>query len=158
MLLVLAAAGWFAWHEWHGSGSSHQVGPARPCVTPSVPPSPAADTQVTLAVLNTTDRVGLAHDVARQLRGRGFHVGRVGNTTPLIAGTATVTYARGQQPAALAVAEQVPGATLTAADTGGVTLRLGSGFRSLADPAAVAAARAHDTAAASPRPPVCGAS
>lgn len=154
VLVVLGAIAWFAWREWHG-GSSHAAGPPRPCVTPSVPPSPAAPAAVTVAVVNSTQHVGLAHQVAGQLRSRGFHVGHVGNTKPLLSGVATVTYAAGLQAQALSVAEQVTGATVSPGATSGVTLEIGADFRSLADPAAVASAHAHDAAAASPRPPVC---
>ena len=155
VLVVLGVAGYFGWREWHGSDSTAQVRAPRPCVTPSVPPTPAAPGQVAVAVLNTTDRVGLAHTVARELHLRGFRVGHVGNTTPRQSGTASVTYGPGTQAAALAVAEQVPGATVVAAGSPGLTLQLGAGFRTLATPAQVGAARAHDLAAASPRPAVC---
>ena len=154
VLAVLAVAGWFAWREWHGSSSASGASTPRPCTTPSVPPSPAAPAAVTVAVLNTTNRVGLAHDIAGQLRRRGFRIGHVGNTTPLVAGVAQVSYDGPDHAQALTVAEQVPGATLVPGGSG-VALRIGSGFRALSDPATAAAARSRDVASASPRPPAC---
>lgn len=152
---VLAGVGWLAWSAWHSSGE-HPPAIARTCVTPSSAPSPIAPADITVAVLNTTPRVGLAHHVASDLASRGFHVGHVGNTTPEIASNAIVSYGEGQMGAALSVAEQVPNATLQPGPKPGVTLLLGKLFTSLASADAAATARTHDALAASPRPPICG--
>ena len=151
---LVAGGGWVAWHELrgHDHGSRHAV---RTCVTPSAAPSPAQPADVTVAVLNATPKVGLAHQVAAQMKARGFRVGRVGNTKASVVGSAVVTYGPGGRAAALTVAENVAGATVTPAAGGGVTLELGPAFTALAGPADVQAARSRDSAAASPKPAVC---
>ena len=151
---LLGGGGWVAWHELRGSGHSSRQA-VRTCVTPSAAPSPAQPAAVTVAVLNATPKVGLAHQVATQLKARGFRVGRVGNTKASVAGSAVVTYGPGARAAALAVAENVAGATVTPVASGAVTLQLGPTFSALAAPADVQAARARDSAAASPKPAVC---
>ena len=156
VLLVLALLGVGAWFGWRAVRGSHSAAKApRTCVTPTPSPSPPAPAGFVLAVLNSTDRQGLAHQIATGLHGRGFRIGHVGNTTPAVAGVAQVLYGPGLQAAALTVAEQVPGATTAASSRPGVSLVIGSGFTGLAAPAAAASARAQDLTAASPRPPVC---
>src|SRR4051812_48243643 len=120
---LLAAAGWVGWHALRGShnGSRHTL---RTCVTPSPAPTPVQPAGVTVAVLNATPKVGLAHEVAAALRARGFRIGKVGNTKAIVGGAAVVTYGPGDRAAALAVAEQVAGATLTPVSAGGVTLEI----------------------------------
>jgi hypothetical protein len=110
---------------------------------------------VAVAVLNATDKVGLAHQVAAALHAQGFRIGRVGNTTAAVTGVAEVAYGPGARAAALTVAEHVPGAVLTEVAAAGVSLRLGPSFTALATPAQVAAAHLKDLASASPRPVVC---
>jgi hypothetical protein len=154
---LLGAGGYFGWRELHGSGSSKAT--LIPiCTTPSPSPSPVAASAVTIVLRNGTPQVGLAHRLADLLEGRGFKVASVGNTRTPVTGVAVVLYPPGQEGAALAVAEQFPGVTLTPDPTGAsgrVQLEIGSGYRSLATAAQVAAAHARDQAAASPPPPVC---
>ena len=154
---LLAGGGWVAWHELRGHkhGSKQAV---RTCVTPSAAPSPEQAGAVTVAVLNATPKVGLAHQVAAELKARGFRVGRVGNTKAIVGGTAAVIYGPGGRAAALTVAEQVAGATVTPVAAGGVILELGPSFTALATPDEVSAAHARDESAASPRPAVCSSS
>lgn len=154
VLAVLGVGGWFGWRAWHGSGRKPSAAP-RTCTTPTPSPSPAVPAAFVLAVLNSTPHQGLAHHVAAVLKSRGLRIGHVGNTKPAVAGTAEVRYGSGLQTAAVTVAEQVPGAVMVASPAGGIALVLGTAFRDLATPAAVAAGHAHDLAAASPRPPVC---
>jgi len=151
---LLAGGGWAAWHELRGTGHSSKQS-VRTCVTPTPAPQPASPAAVTVAVLNATPKVGLAHQVAASMRARGFRIGRVGNTKAVVIGTAVVTYGPGDRSAALAVAEQVSGATVSPAASGGVTLQLGPAFTALATTDQVSAARARDVASASPRPAVC---
>jgi acetolactate synthase regulatory subunit len=156
-LVALAAGAWFGWHTFHGSdGGGHAA--VRVCVTPTAAPSPAAPAEVTLNVVNATQRAGLAHRVAAQLKARGFHIAHVGNTTATVTGTATVTYPAGGERAARSVAEQVSGATITQGTGRAVTLALGPQFHALASADEVAAARTHDLQSASPRPAVCSSS
>ena len=151
---LLAAAGWYGWHALRG-GHHSSAQTVRTCVTPTAAPSPAAPGDVTVAVMNATPKVGLAHQVAAALKARGFRIGRVGNTKAIVVAAAVVTYGPGSRSAALTVAEQVPGATLTPVASGGVILELGPTFTALAGTDQVSAAHARDVAAASPRPAVC---
>jgi LytR cell envelope-related transcriptional attenuator len=158
LLAGLAAAGWFGWSALRGSGRHAAAATVKTtCTTPTPSPAPQPAAQVSVRVLNGTATVGLAHSVAAQLAARGFHVVSVGNG-PALHGPAQVAYAAADQPAALSLAEQVLGADLRALPTvrdGVVELDIGSDFRRLATPAAAAAARARDMAAASPRPATC---
>lgn len=154
VLAALVAGGWFGWRAWRGSGNERPA-TVRVCRTPTAAPSPPAPKQVTLAVLNASPRVGLAHQVAAALRARGFHVARVGNTSDRVTAPAAVRYAAGAEAAARTVAEQVVGSVLVPAPAGGVVLELGPNFRTLAAADQVASARARDVQAASPSPPVC---
>jgi hypothetical protein len=153
VLVLLAGGGFLAWHELHGSGRA--VATPQVCTTPSAAPSPWPAAQVALAVLNSTGRQRLAHEVATALTARGFRVVRVGNTRPVVSGVAEILYGAGAQAAAVSVAEQVPGATTASQPAAGLTLVLGKGFRALANPADVAAAHRRDLAAAAPRPVQC---
>jgi LytR cell envelope-related transcriptional attenuator len=154
VLAALAAGGWYGWHRWHGQDGAAAARP-RTCVTPSAAPTPAAPAQVTVNVLNATDKVGLAHQVAAALRAQGLRIGKVGNTKLRVAGVASISYDPRSRAAAVTLAEYVPGATLVPATTGGVTLQLGPAFTALPAPAQVSAAHARDLASASPRPVVC---
>jgi hypothetical protein len=156
LLVLVAAGGWYGWRAWHGSTSTTKQ-PSVVCVTPAASPSPAATKAVKVDVLNGTTRVGLAHIIAGQLTLRGFAVVKVGNGRALT-GPPRVTYSPGELALALTLAEQVPGATLYELSTqppGTVELDIGSGFRRLATPNEVSAARARDVSAAVPSPAVC---
>jgi hypothetical protein len=154
VIAVLAAAGWFGWHAIRGrdTGTTTRV---RTCVTPTPAPVPAEPGAVTVSVLNATDKVGLAHQVAAALRTQGFRVGKVGNTKAPVTGVATITFPPAARAGAIALAEHVPGAVLVPATGGAVTLQLGPAFTALATPSDAAQARTRDLASASPRPPVC---
>ena len=159
VLAALAAAGWYGWHRWHGKDSASAQTP-RTCVTPSAAPTPAAPAQVTVTVLNATDKVGLAHQIAAALRAQGLRIGKVGNTKAKVTGVAAISYGATSKAAAITVAEYVPGATLVPAPSGAdkagsVTLQIGPSFAALAAPAAVSSAHVRDLASASPRPVVC---
>ena len=154
---LLAAGGWLAWHELRG-GKHATAQHVRTCVTPTAAPSPEQPAGVTVAVLNATPKVGLAHQVAAALKARGFRIGRVGNTKAIVTGSAAVTYGPGGRAAALTVAEQVAGAAVTPVAAGGVTLELGPSFTALATPDEVTSAHTRDLASASPRPAVCSSS
>jgi len=154
VLAALAAAGWYGWYRWHGHSSSAAATP-RTCVTPTAAPTPADVGQVTVAVLNATDKVGLAHQVAAALRAQGLRIGKVGNTKVRVGGVAVISYDPASKAAAITVAEHVPGATLVPAATGGVTLQIGPAFTALATAADVSTAHSRDLASASPRPVVC---
>ena len=158
VVAALGAGGYFAWRELRGSGSNPATLPPV-CTTPSPSASPAPPAAVKVRVLNATPQVGLAHRLADLLKKRGFTIIGVGNTAAGGSGSATVGYPPGQLAAAVAVAEQVPAAVVSAGVSSRkpavVELVIGPDFRNLATPEQVAAARARDEAAASPRPPVC---
>ena len=154
VLAALGAAGWYGWHRWHGHDKPAAATP-RTCVTPTPAPTPLAAGQATVSVLNATDKVGLAHQIAAALRTQGLRIGKVGNTKATVTGVAAISYGPQAHAAALTVAEHVPGATLVPVATGGVTLEIGPAFTALATPAQVAEAHARDLASASPRPVVC---
>lgn len=63
---------------------------------------------ITVNVLNSTTRPGLAQAVADELAGRKFMVGTVGNTTTRYRGTALVVSGAAGQPAAFSVQRNLP--------------------------------------------------
>jgi hypothetical protein len=152
VLGVLGGAGWEAYRLWQGDSSPAAVAP--PCTTPTPPPAPAAASEVTLRVLNGTRRTGLAHDVAKRLRHRGFHVRSVGNNPAQVRAT-VVTYPDGALPAALAVADQLRRGATAPGGASVVTLVLGRNFHGLASHSAAKANRARDERAASPSASPC---
>ncbi|HEX5511821.1 MAG TPA: LytR C-terminal domain-containing protein [Actinomycetales bacterium] len=85
---------------------------AKPCPTPTVTAAPVKD--VTVRVLNATDRQGLAGSVARELRKRGFDVADVGNDAPgaKVPEAAQVRHGPDGLLAARTVAAQIPGSKL----------------------------------------------
>lgn len=151
---ALGVGGWYGYQAWIDDDGGEDDVVATPCVTPSHPPAPAAAKDVTLRVLNSTKRVGLAHDVAKALRGRGFHVSGVGNAGQGATAKSVVNYPSGQLAKALAVVEQAGDVQLS---DGAKRLELviGKDFRGLAPAPAAAAARAADVRAANPPPPPC---
>ena len=156
MLLVvvaLAVGGWFGWQALRGDDGA-RIATVRPCVQPSHPPAPAASGDVHVRVLNATKRDGLAHQVALQLRARGFRLAGVGNN-PRVQPTTSVQYSGTALAAAEAVAEQLPAAQLQAGSVKAVTLVIGRDFRRLASKQQAARARAVDTGRASPTPSPC---
>jgi hypothetical protein len=115
--------------------------------------------EVHVRVLNGTNRAGLAHDVAMQLRARGFRLAGVGNNSRRLAAT-TVEHPEGALAAAEAVAEQMTAVQMTAVQIQAgqvrvVTLIVGRDFRRLASVQAAAKARAADTRRARPTPSPC---
>jgi LytR cell envelope-related transcriptional attenuator len=153
VVVTLAAGGWFGWQALRGDDGANQA-TVRPCVQPTHPPAPASAAQVHVRVLNGTNRGGLAHEVALQLRARGFRLAGVGNNPRRIALT-TVEHPTAGLAAGEAVAEQLPAAQLQAGDVKVVTLIVGRDYRRLASAQQAAQARAADTRRASPAPSPC---
>lgn len=159
MLLVLGAVGygvWYGYDRWIDDGGGSDV-VATPCVTPSHPPAPAEAKDVTLWVLNSTKRVGLAHDVAKALRQRGLHVGGVGNSGHGTLARTVVNYPGDRLAEALTVDEHAGDVQLS---EGGkrIELVIGKDFRGLAAVSAAAQARDADVRAANPPSPSCATS
>lgn len=168
-LCVLTAVVWFR--------VLHRTGPTgtaagTPCPTPSVTaaatgrgvlPVPG---QVSVRVLNSTTRPGLAATTRTELQRRGFTVVGIGNDGPAygghgqLRGVGEIRYASAGFAAARLVSFYFPHAALrrTAAAGGAVVVSLGTGFHALAPQAAVTAAirAAHltqrPTVTASPSP------
>jgi hypothetical protein len=119
-------------------------------------PSPSA---ITVNVLNSTNRTGLAAQTAAQLKQRGFKIGKIGNAPAAmqnkVAGAAQVVGGPSSDQPATVVGTEVAGAkTATDARTdAAVDLVLGDTFKSLATPqqaSAALAAAAHPSPTAQP--------
>lgn len=96
VLLVLAVGGgaYLVWSDrWQPGAEPTPTAAAGPTCVPAAPPALLASGEVTVDVLNGTDRRGLAAAVAGELRTRGFVVTNVGNA-PAATGpsTAVVTF------------------------------------------------------------------
>lgn len=91
---------------------------------------------ITVNVLNSTNRAGLARAVADELAGRKFLVGTVGNTTSSYRGTALVVSGAAGQPAAFSVQRNVPGSDYVqdGRTDASVDLVLAPDFRELVKP------------------------
>ncbi|MDQ1660041.1 MAG: hypothetical protein QOJ68_21 [Blastococcus sp.] len=149
-----------------GAGDAAPPGPTAPS---AAPPAAAAPTRATLApgsvtvdVLNATARAGLAGKVAGALRGQGFVVGTVGNSTSTVS-SSTVRYGAGAADKARLLAAAVPGSVLQASTSIGNTVQLliGPNYSTVVRPAPAArpAAPAPSTpvaaqSSAPPAPPV----
>ena len=111
-------------------------------------PSPS---QVRLVLLNGTSRNGLAKAVGQALTARGFVVTEAATAPAALPGPSRVVWGPGGEPAALVLAQHVPGAQVVAdsrAAAGSVQVTLGSDFQRLADPVA-------PTASPTPGPSAC---
>lgn len=98
---------------------------------------------VHLAVLNGTQRAGLAKSVAGQLKTRGFKIATITNDTVDTVGVTQVRYGPGLATAARLVQLYLPGSRLVpnASTATSVTVSLGSTYRRLNTNAAVARAK-----------------
>lgn len=133
--------GWWEWPPWEGRDEPLPTRTVVVCPTPEVTAAPVAE--VTLAVLNSTDRAGLAASTAEQLQERGFTVGSIGNDAGgQLDGVAVVRHGPEGLLAARTVAAQVAGAELVDDGRAGtaVELSLGAGFTGLRPPEEAAAA------------------
>ena len=141
-LAVAAAAGYALW-QWLGrDGSSSPVAtsPSVVCRTPT-PKTPKAlpgPSEVTVAVVNGTDRAGLAVETADSLAAVGFDVSDIGNASkPVKTGVADIHYDPNDLGEAITVASYVPGARLVEdkqQTPGIVTVGLGPDFDALSSP------------------------
>ncbi len=150
-LTLLTALVW--WRVLHRS-SPHPLSSPK-CVTRStqaVLPQPAT---VTVTVLNSTQRAGIAKAAAASLTKLGFSVVSYGNDGHgVIAGVAEIRYAPANQAAAMLLSYYLPGAklvTVAATSTAEVTISLGMQYKAVATAAAARAAMtaAHISAAPS---------
>jgi hypothetical protein len=156
LVLVLAGAGFAAWHYLDLGAADDVATPRVSCPATSPPPTVVPAAKVKVNVYNATQRRGLASAVASQLKKRGFTVGKVSND-PLkrtVTGLAEVRASPTGADAARTVVAQV-GQVVFVPDQrkdASVDLVLGATFTSLAAPAAAAAAL---TPTPSPRPKGC---
>jgi hypothetical protein len=154
LVATLAVGGWFAWQTIRRDGTSSLRTGAVPCVQPTHPPAPLAASAVHVRVLNGTNRAGLAHDVADQLRRRGFRIAGVGNAPRVVPAT-LVQHGAADLAGALALAEQLRAATTTTATVRVVTLVIGRDFHGLAPKQVASQHHLADLHSASPSPSPC---
>ncbi len=137
VLLVLgagvAAAGVYSgWWNWPPAGGQDEVTPTPPPVCPTPTVTAAAPSEVSVRVLNSTDRSGLAGAVAAELQARGFTVTHIGNDAGdvVVAEAAVVRHGPEGLMAARTVAAQIRGATLVDDGRAGaeVEVSIGDGF------------------------------
>ncbi|MFE0458199.1 LytR C-terminal domain-containing protein [Kitasatospora sp. NPDC058965] len=114
---------------------------------PGVTAAPQPQT-VTVNVLNSTDKAGLAKNTADELKKRGFTVGKVGNAPSAlqkkVPGSAVLVAGQSGAGGAALLGAQVAGAS-TMADQrtdGSVDFVIGDGYTALLDPTAAASALA----------------
>ena len=80
LLVLLGVLCYGAWWGWNNVIAKVPPLPPEPCVKQTLPNSQLRSTQVTVNVYNGGDRRGLAGDVGRALRDKGFRVQRTSNT------------------------------------------------------------------------------
>ena len=158
LLALLLLTGLVWWRVLHRSSSAD--GATKPCPTPTVtatatlPPPP----KVTVEVLNSTNRTGIATRARTALVNAGFSSPKpAGNDSPKVhvAGVAQIRYGPAAKAGAQLLSYYLPGATLvpTTSKTTAIVVSLGAKYRSVATPSAVAAAlRLHKVALSSGAP------
>jgi hypothetical protein len=156
LLVVLGAAA--AGTGWWLSSDTGTTAAAPPPTCPPTQPAPTvvAARAVHLNVFNATKRHGLAKDVAKELRKRGFVIGKVANDPAKrkVTGIAEVRTSTAGAAAARTVGAQVA-SFVSVPDQrkdASVDLVLGAGFRTLRTTAAATAAMKPTP---SPRPSGC---
>jgi hypothetical protein len=90
LLVLLAILGYGAWWGWTNVIRTVPAAPPTPCVNQPVAKGKLKTSQVTVSVYNGGDKRGLAGDVGRSLRDRGFKVAQTGNTGEKIQKTVIV--------------------------------------------------------------------
>jgi len=102
LLLLLAVLCYGAWWGWTNVIRTVPAAPPVPCVPQQVPKGQLRSSQVTVSVYNGGDRRGLAGDVGRALRERGFKTQQIDDTGEKIQKTVIVG-ARAKNPEVLLV-------------------------------------------------------
>jgi hypothetical protein len=90
LLILLGVLLYGAWWGYSNIIQPVPKAPPPPCVEQSVTEGQLKSSQVTVKVYNGGDRLGLAGDVGRALRGKGFKVAKVDNTVEKISKTVIV--------------------------------------------------------------------
>jgi hypothetical protein len=138
LTILTALVWWRVLNRDPGSSASAGSCPSGPTVT--VLPQPST---LTVSVLNSTTRTGLARTTAEALQKRGFSVGTVTNDTKRVAGVAEIRYSSDEKPGATLLTYYFPGATLVplpSPATGKLVVSLGAKFKTLASTSGVTAA------------------
>lgn len=158
LLALLLLAGLVWWRVLGRDDDKHAAATPCPTVTPSVVlPAPSG---VTLAVLNSTTRSGIAGKARTVLTEIGFNVpSAAGNDSPKslnkIKTVGQIRYGPAQAKGARLVAYYLPGATLvpTRSTSATVVVSLGTKYRGVASAASVQARlKQHNTIAGTPAP------
>lgn len=110
LVVLLVVLGYGAWWGYK-SVLTVPVSTANACVSQTL--SQLVPTQVTVRVLNGGDTKGLASEVARNLKARGYKVTTIGNTDETIT-TPVIVGATADSPAVMLVASNFTGATTRA--------------------------------------------
>lgn len=90
LLILLGILIWGAWWGYTNVLRPIPAAPPQPCVDQTVAKGQLKSSQVVVKVYNGGDRKGLAADVARSLRDRGFRVSATSNTGEKIQQTVIV--------------------------------------------------------------------
>lgn len=90
LLVLLAILCYGAWWGYTNVIRGVPAAPPTPCVDQPVTKGKLSSSQVTVSVYNGGEKRGLAGDVGRSLRGRGFKVQQTGNTGEKIGKTVIV--------------------------------------------------------------------
>jgi len=95
LVVLLAVLCYGAWWGWTNVIRKVPPAPPTPCVPQKVAKGQLRTSQVTVSVYNGGDKRGLAGDVARSLRDRGFKISQTTNTGEKIQKTVIVGSASG---------------------------------------------------------------
>ena len=90
LLVLLGILCYGAWWGWSNVIREVPPAPPAPCVEQSLPKNQLKSSQVTVSVFNGGDKRGLAGDVGRSLRERGFKVQTTTNTLQKVGKTVIV--------------------------------------------------------------------
>ena len=95
LVVLLAVLCYGAWWGWNNVIQKVPPAPPTPCVPQKVAKGKLRTSQVTVSVYNGGDKRGLAGDVARSMRSRGFKIQQTTNTGEKIQKTVIVGAASG---------------------------------------------------------------
>ena len=90
LLVLLGVLCYGAWWGWSNVIREVPPAPPAPCVEQELPKNQLKSSQVTVSVFNGGDKRGLAGDVGRSLRERGFKVQTTSNTLQKVQKTVIV--------------------------------------------------------------------
>jgi len=113
LLVLLAILCYGAWWGWKNIIAPPLKTPATPCVPTKVTHKSLKTSQVTVTVYNGGDKKGLAGDITRTLRAKGFNALDPSNTNQKIE-TAVIVGAAAKDPEVLLVKSFFPGAKVKA--------------------------------------------